>query len=594
VAVAAIVAGEVLVGSPPARAQAFERIPSYDVAIRVERDDSIVIRETIVYDFGSQQRHGIFRDVPTTLRYDDTFDRVYPLTVLSVSGSSGTPVQYTTEAIEGGETRIKIGDPDRTITGKHTYELTYRIDHALNGFRGHDELYWNAIGDDWPVTIDRATVRVDAPGAIERIACFAGPTGSNLPCGTAKLRNGVARFAQGGLPPYQALTVAVGLPKGMVAEPKPVLRERWSVRRAFSATPPIVGASAALLALVLAGFGALVWRTGRDRRYAGSPIDVVMGAPKGTPDQAVPLFEQGTAPVEFAPPDDLRPGQMGTLLDEVANPLDVTATIVDLAVRGYLVIEEVPKEHWWGRTDWTLKRRAPADEALLEYEESLLTGLFETGDEVRVSSLKARFVDRLRKVQDALYRNASAKGWFVGRPDKVRARWRAAGVGALLVAGGLEFVAVRWTRLGLVALPLVLGGLLLTIGASWMPRRTPKGTGLVRRVKGFRTVIATAETHMARWAEQANVFTRYLPYAIVFGLTDKWAKAFEALAQEPDTSWYVSSRPFVLHEFTDSIEGFSVTSAGTIASTPSGSGGSGFGGGGSAGGGGGGGGGGSW
>jgi uncharacterized membrane protein len=113
-------------------------------------------------------------------------------------------------------------------------------------------------------------------------------------------------------------------------------------------------------------------------------------------------------------------------------------------------------------------------------------------------------------------------------------------------------------------------------------------------VKGFRTVIATAETHMARWAEQENAFTRYLPYAIVFGLTDKWAKAFEGLAKEPDTSWYVSGRPFAFHEFTDSIEGFSVTTAGTIASTPSGSGSSGFGGGGSSGGGGGGGGGGSW
>ena len=58
---------------------------------------------------------------------------------------------------------------------------------------------------------------------------------------------------------------------------------------------------------------------------------------------------------------------------------------------------------------------------------------------------------------------------------------------------------------------------------------------MLRRVRGFRRVIATAETHMARWAEQENVFTRYLPYAIVFGLTDKWAKAFEDLGLEPDT-----------------------------------------------------------
>jgi uncharacterized membrane protein len=144
----------------------------------------------------------------------------------------------------------------------------------------------------------------------------------------------------------------------------------------------------------------------------------------------------------------------------------------------------------------------------------------------------------------------------------------------------------------LLPIPVLVLGLLLTISAHAMPRRTPKGTGLVRRVHGFRTVIATAETHLSRWAEQENVFTRYLPYAIVFGLTEKWANAFAGLAQTPDTSWYVSSQPFAFASFGDAMDGFSTVAAGTIASTPGGSGGSGFGGG--AGGGGGGGGGGSW
>jgi uncharacterized membrane protein len=128
------------------------------------------------------------------------------------------------------------------------------------------------------------------------------------------------------------------------------------------------------------------------------------------------------------------------------------------------------------------------------------------------------------------------------------------------------------------------------------PRRTARGTALARRVAGFRRVIETAETHMSRWAEEENVFTRYLPYAIVFGCTDKWANAFAGLAAEPatDASWYVSSRPFAYAGFADSMEGFAVMTSGIIASTPAGSGGSGLGGGGSSGGGGGGGGGGSW
>jgi uncharacterized membrane protein YgcG len=585
----------VLLSASTASAQSSEVIHRYDVAIQIQRDDSILVKETIDYDFGTAQRHGIFRDIPTTLRYDDDHDRVYPLDVVSVAGSPGTPVQYTTEDAGAGRTRIRIGDPDRTITGEHTYLITYRMAGALNGFPDHDELYWNAIGSDWSVPIQQARVTVSAPGPIGRIACYAGSSGSSLPCEKSSVKGDVATFTQPSLAPYDAFTVVVGLSKGVVAEPKPILTERWTLRRAFSTTPFTVGGSLLLAVLALGWFGRVVWRTGRDRRFMGSQVDVVMGAPPGTPEQAVPLFEgDASGPVEFAPPQDLRPGQIGTLVDEVANTLDVTATVVDLAVRKYLVIEEIPKKGWFGKPDWKLTKLKDPDRDLLEYERELLDGLFEEGDEVKLSSLRKKFVARLQRVQDALYRNAVGQGWFTGRPDRVRRRWLAVGIGVLVAGALLEFAAVRWTRLALLPLGVILAGVLLVAGAKWMPRRTARGTGLVRRVRGFRTVIATAETNMAKFAERENLFTRYLPYAIVFGLTDKWAKAFETLgAPPPDTSWYVSSNAFAYGAFSDAMDGFTVTTAGTIASTPSGSGGSGFGGG-SAGGGGGGGGGGSW
>jgi uncharacterized membrane protein YgcG len=579
--------------SPAARAQDAEQINRYDVAIEIERGGALLITETIEYDFGANERHGIFREVPERFQYDDEHDRIYPIDVVSVTASAGTPAEYTV-LHEGGRFKFRIGDPDRTISGVHTYALTYRVEGAINGFPDHDELYWNAIGDEWAATVAHAVVSVTAPGPLERIACFAGPVGSTLPCERAAQHGSTAMFRHDDLFLHEAFTIVVGMRKGVVPEPAPILEQRWSLVRAFSPTPGSLGGFLVLLAAAAAVFGVLVWRTGRDRRSTGSQVDVVMGAPEGTPEQAVPLLESGGAPVEFAPPADMRPGQIGTLVDEVANPLDATATIVDLAVRGYLTIVEIPKKGWFGKTDWNLVRQRPADADLLEYERRLLDGLFEDGTEVELSSLKTRFAQRLHKVQDALYDDAVSRGWFVGRPDRVRQRWVLIGIGALLIACVIEFVAIRWTEYALVPIPLLLFALLLVIGAKWMPRRTAKGTGLVRRVSGFRTVIATAETHMSRWAEQENVFTRFLPYAIVFGLTDKWAKAFEGLARQPDTSWYVSSRPFVYAGFADAMDGFSVATAGTIASTPSGSGSSGFGGGGFSGGGGGGGGGGSW
>jgi uncharacterized membrane protein YgcG len=594
-ALALVLVGELAAGMGRASAGPAEAILRYDVVIQIQRDDSIVVRETIDYDFGTAQRHGIFRDIPTTLRYDDAHDRTYPLDVVSVTGSPGTPVQYEKEDAGAGKTRIRIGDPDRTITGRHTYVIRYRMGGALNGFPDHDELYWNAVGPDWAVPIQQARVTVSAPGPIDGIACYAGPAGSSLPCAKSALKHGVASFAQPSLDPHDAFTVAVGLPKGIVAEPAPILTERWTLARAFTATPFTVGGSLLLAALVVGGLGRVVWRTGRDRRYQGSQVDVLMGAPAGTPEQAVPLFEgDASGPVEFAPPMDLRPGQIGTLVDEVANSLDVTATVIDLAVRKYLVIAEIPKKGWFGKPEWKLTKLKGPDRELLEYERELFDGLFEDGQEVELSSLRTKFVARLQRVQDALYRDAVGHGWFAGRPDRVRGRWVAVGIGVLVAGAVLEFAAVRWTRLALLPLAVILAGLLLMVGARWMPRRTVTGTGLVRRVRGFRTVIATAETNMARFAEKENLFTRYLPYAIVFGLTEKWARAFEVLGEPPpDTTWYVSSNAFAYGAFSDAMDGFTVTTAGTIASTPSGSGGSGFGGG-SAGGGGGGGGGGSW
>lgn len=625
----------------PASAQFSERIVSYDVDIAIQPDGSLRVVERIDYDFGDQQRHGIFRDIPNRLTYDSRFDRVYPIHVENVVGSPGTPDGYKIEH-QGGIFRIKIGDAKQTITGEHVYTITYRVEGAMNGFADHDELYWNAIGVEWPVPIDDAHVRVTAPAAFTQVACFSGEFRSGLSCSTATFDGPVAEFGQArqdplpwALAPFEGLTVVLGLPKGVVPDPKPILDERWAIQRAFSITPATMSITGALLLLVVGGLLWLMWRTGRDRRSIGSAVDIAYGSSAGG-EQAVPLFEEGTFPVEYAPPDNLRPGQVGTLIDERANLLDVTATIVDLAVRGYLRIEEIPKKRRFAKPDWWLVQLKEEDDHLLRYERLLFGGLFvgsdladdteETDEDaaneapedlaptrpdlpmprtapaeelarVKLSSLRKHFYKRLASVQEALYADATKRKWFAGRPDKIRGQWGARGwvvfVGGVVV---MVLLASR-THFGLVAVPLAIGGLLLIWGSHLMPRRTPLGTGLVRRVLGFRTYIETAERREAQFAEKETLFSKYLPYAIVFGCTEKWAHAFAGLedqAAQTTSSWYVGSTAFSIASFNSSIDHFAVSSAGTFTSTPSGSGSSGFGGGGFSGGGGGGGGGGSW
>jgi hypothetical protein len=596
--VAALVVLSPALWARPAAA-ASERITSYDVELTIQADGALQVVETIAYDFGDAEHHGIYRDIPTRLRYDDRHDRLYPLQVDAVTATPpGTPAGYAIEDAGGGLTRIKIGDPDRTVTGAHTYTISYTVRGAMNAFPDHDELYWNAIGTEWPVTIDVARVVLTAPGQITDVACFTGPQGSSLACDQAAARGQRAAFSQHQLSPYAALTIVTALPSGTVEVPPPILEERWSMQRAFRAD---VGHAAPAGALLLAGigvFGYLVWTKGRDRRYAGSSVDQVMGNPGG-PTQRVPVGEGDDASsVEFAPPEGIRPGQAGVVMDERAQTVDVAATLVDLAVRGLLVIQEIPKEGFFGKLDWRLLRLDADVSTLLPYERLLLEGVFRDGADVTLSSLRTTFAERLSKVEDSLYVDATTQGWFLARPDKVRARWRLLGLLLMLVAGAVAFFTIGSTSFGLVGLAAVAVGMMFFIGAKRMPARSAKGTAMLRRIRGYRRVIETADANLARWAEQENVFPTTLPYAIVFGLTDVWARACAGLAQDPTRSpsmaWYVPVHDFSLDGFAEAIDGFTVATSGTMTATPAGSGTSGFGGGGFSGGGGGGGGGGSW
>jgi uncharacterized protein (TIGR04222 family) len=580
-----------------------ERIRNYAVDVHIEPTGTVRIHETIDYDFGVVPKHGIFRDVPVRFDYPPkaNHDRVYPLDVVSVQASEGTPAQYTLESgdIDGiGVRRIKIGDPDRTISGRHTYDITYTLRGVLNGFEDHDELFLNAIGPGWTVPIDRATVTVEAPADITRVGCFSGAVQSRLPCASADSSGPAATFTQGNIPPGAAFTVVVAIPKGVVPPPRPILEERFNLASAFSVTPATAGIGGGLLLLVAGGFAFLMYRFGRDRRYVGSPVDQAFGSASGA-EELAPVLHHGETPVEFVPPDNLRPGQLGTLVDFTANPLDVTATIVDLAVRGYLVIEEIPAEGGFlHKPDWKLTKKKEPGPELKDYEQKLLAALFEDGNEVKLSDLQYTFAQHMDEVQKALTDDAMAQGWFARLPSIARAQWGCLGVLVLLAGVGLTILLAWRTHAALLGIPLVVAGILLTFGAYWIPQRTAKGSAVLRRTEGFRRFINESEKERARFAEKKNLFSEYLPYAIVFGATGKWAAAFAGLDdQPPDTSsWYVASAPFTFLAFSSAIDGFTVSTSGTLTSTPpSTSGSSGFSsGGGFSGGGAGGGGGGSW
>ena len=585
----------------PGLALADESIAPYDVTIAVAANGSFHVREQLSYDFGSADRHGILRTIPVRYRYDSTYDRVVEVTNIVATSPSGAPTDVAT-SVDSGVLTIKVGDPGRTVSGRQSYVLDYDVGGAMNAFPDHAEVYWNAIGPEWAASISSVKVTVRGPAAPTKVACYAGPDGSGLPCTSARIVGGQAVFTQGALDPYQGLTVAVGLPAGSVTVPPPLLAEQFSVSRAFAANRGTISGAIAVLLAALAGIGYVAWARGRDRRWRGQVPGLEPTAPTPMDDSSTerqPLFGRTEAAVEFAPPADVRPGEIGTLLDERVNPLDVTATIVDLAVRGYLHIEELPRDHFFTSRDWLLTQQKPPDDALRAYETILLDGLFAARTTVRVSELKRTFSATLAKIEQSLYLRVVEVGWFAARPDRTRARW--VGLGALCVAlgAGLTYLLATRTHAGLIGLAAVLAGLVLMWVARKMPARTAKGSAVLARVQGFRQYIRTAEAEQLRFEERADVFSRYLPYAIVFGETDRWAKAFASLGtvgsngSSTPLGWYTGPVGWNFGHFGSSMRSFSDTTGGAVAATAASSGGSGFSGG-SSGGGFGGGGGGSW
>jgi hypothetical protein len=564
-------------------------IERFAIRLDIRPDGSIVAREAIDVDFRGLSRHGIYRDIVYRLHYDDIYDREYDIRLTGVTDANGRRHQVK-DSTEGPIQRFRIGDPDVTISGKETYRLAYGIGHALNAFDDHDELYWNASGT-WPVTAHNVSVVVSAPGgSIERVDCFQGSEGSTERCGRRSTRDEATFTATRPLLEGEQLTIVAGLRKGAVAAPQArLVRRPRDLFSFFDRTPRLMAGMYAGLLLALAGMGTLWWKVGRDRRYISLHY-----LAQDDREEIVPPFGSDPIVVEFEPPERMRPGQMGLLIDERADTLDVTATIVDLAVRGYLSIAEIPKQGWFGKIDWQLTRLKPADADLLAYEQIVLDGLFDTLPTRKVSELKNKFYDDLSKAKTALYGDALARGWFPMNPNTVRGASFA--IGLVLAGAGVALTIFLGRSLGagLLGLPVIVAGLMLAVMSRAMPRRTAAGREAMRRVLGFARYIKTAETQQHAFAERAMIFTSYLPYAIAFNYVDRWARAFKDIdLQAATAAWYAGSGRFDPGNFSATFSSFSSSVSSSLASTPGGSGSSGFSGG-SSGGGGGGGGGGSW
>lgn len=533
----------------------YERIESFSSDIEVREDGFVTITETIEYYFPSA-RHGIFRDIPTVYE-DESGGRTYvPIEVIGVWKDDGTAWQYKVNKEKYG-IEVKMGDSDRTITGLHTYVIQYEAEGVVRYFEDHDELYWNVTGSDWTVPIHRIAATVTLPEGIGRdeirTRCFTGEYGSTAEDCLSNVQGSSVHFAAS-----EPLTVVVGWPAGRVA--KLVVSAPVPYRDCWPFLIPI----AVFLYLLR-----LWWTSGRDT-----------GGRK-------------TLVVQYEPPEGARPGDVGVLMDETAHIHDITATIVDLAVRGYLKIVEYEKPSliFGKKTDFQFVRIKDflKDETLKPYEKEILEVMFGgSGKSVTLSGLKDShaFHSSLRKIKSQLYREAIRLGYFKVNPDRVRTVYIGIGV-AVIITAAVIFGAVKFNT----ALAVALTGLVFVGFSHLMPKKTVKGTLAAEHAAGFREYLDKAEKCRIQWQEKERIFEKFLPYAMVYEVADHWTKAFAGL-DVPSPDWYegsaLSDKGFNALMLTKSMGSFGSSMGKAIRSAPQqSSGGSGFSGGGFGGGGGG-------
>ena len=560
--------------SSPAFAQYFT-IDKFHSDIMIDEDSSIIVKETIDVEF-HQQRHGIYREIP--FKYRDDFGKVIttPTKVLSVTDGSGKAWKYKVERT-GPVINVRIGDARKYVEGRQTYIITYQVENVILFFKDHDELYWNVTGNFWkaPIKEASATASLTTKNKSKNLmaAGYEGGYGSKEECGYETYENTGKFYTKRNLKMGEGLTAVLGWDKGLVSPPSSWKKFWWAVnlKENWVFLLPIFS---------FLYMGNRWYRKGRDPKVRES-VTVMYEPPK---------FEN----------QPLTPAEVGTLVDEKLDPRDITSTIVGLAVKGYIKIEETEKEGIiFDKTDYYLRRVKGPDANVSPFERELLERLLGGKAGVRVSDLKNKFYAYLPELKKALYGELTRKKYFLSSPEKVR--------NSYLVAGFLVFVFSVLAFVFLVPNPGwkgIIAGILTgtsVLGfAKSMPAKTRAGASAYMDVLGFQEFMNRAEKDRLERMGDKDLFSKFLPYAIALDVADNWAKAFEGIYQEPP-DWYVSPggfRMFSPYAFTHSLNSVTSNLSSAMFSAPRGSSGGGsgggFGGGGSSGGGFGGGGGGSW
>jgi Predicted membrane protein (DUF2207) C-terminal domain/Predicted membrane protein (DUF2207) N-terminal domain len=556
----AVCAAGLLIFAAPLYARSW-RIADFQDQITVAEDGSASVRERITLVFiGSFQ--GIHRTIPVEYPGPNGTNYTLFLDVKSITDDEGQKLKY--ESHTSGDYRdLKIYVPGAEDTTR-TVVISYDVRNGTRFFPDHDEFYWNVTGNDWPVPIDHATATVQFPANADdslRAQAFTGVYGSADHDATANVKGQVATFETNNpLPMRGGLTIDIYLPKGILREPSKFTRTLW-----FIGSNPIVFLPFWTFVVMFV----LWWYKGRDPDPGRS---------------VAPMYE---------PPAGMSPAEAGTLLDDQIHPRDITSTLVDLAVRGYVKIEEVDNKGMvFHHKDYVFHLLKPRDQwdDLAPHEKVMLDNVFGTDNDTPLSSLRNHFYTAIPVIRQDIMSALRRKGMYSLDPES--ANGYSIGAAIFIVAPFAIVQFLGWKDV-FSSIGLLIGCGLISAAIWWlfarvMTAKTMKGAQTYVAILGFQEFMNRVDSDRLK-RMPPDTFEKFLPYAMALGVEHQWAKAFAGIVQNPPT-WYASpyGYPGVFNPifFASSMHGMATdmhqvfVSAPRASSTGSGWGGGGFGGGG--------------
>lgn len=570
-------------------------IQSFDADFYLSRNEAktslLSVDETIVAVFPNyDQNHGILRSIPETYQ-----SHTVSLDALTVTDENKAPIPFSVSH-QNDNTVLKIGNANTYVRGIHTYKIHYTLRNVIS-FQDSDEFYWDVNGTEWQQPFSSVTARIHVPSDLSpqltnQQMCFSGAQSSkegNCSVSSVNVAGDTTITATTGaaLRPSETLTFDIGFTKGtFVRGPEIVAAQRArNIRYAVYAglaTLPIITTIVVIFSR---------WRgTGKD--------------PKG----------RGVIIPEYQPPKGHNVLSSAYILNESLPSKAISASIIELAVQGYLKISEIDKGGLIRKKkDYQLT--IVKDLAGLSPEQrSIVVALFPgaaVGDIIDISKQKNKLYTTLTTVSSQLATSLTAKKLFMSNPEKVRSKFTTKGVILLAIGIGTQFI--HFAPLSFLGAGLIFSGILVMSFSKIMPARSLEGVELHDYLLGLKDYIDLAEADRIRFlqspegaekiassgvdpgnpAMQVKLFEKLLPYAMLFGLEKKWAEQFKDLYTSPP-DWYSGNmNTFNAVYLANSLNGFGAANSAAF-TAPSSSSSSGFGGGGFSGGGGGGGGGGGW